>query len=424
MVTSTFFAEFQKPSAQEWKDVFVKELKGKSFDDLLVKHLEIENLVFDAALSSENIKTSVHFITSGTTNTWINEAFIQVTDAKTTNAKALKLLMAGATGLRFVFSELVPDLTLLFENIGFEYIHTSIECATPDQYDQVETFLTSKQVHFVVLNDTHLSQIDSSSQTIRIDILQQSGANATQELSYALTAGHAALTTYLANGKSVIDANAALYFNFGIGNNYLVEIAKFRAFQALWQSILANYDPSFSEKANVSAQTTFVNKSLQDPHTNMLRQTTEAMSAVLGGVDRICVVPYDLFSTIGTTTFSERMALNISNVIAEESYLDIVNDPAKGSYSIEYIMQLLIDASWSYFQQWNTSKLSETITNLQNDVEKTANQRITRFLDKKDQFIGINVYPNLKPVENQWVTTENTFFPPLILENHLSTSQS
>jgi methylmalonyl-CoA mutase len=313
----------------------------------------------------------------------------------------------------------LPDLNLLFANIGFEYIQTSFEFSTYEQFIEISKFLKDKNVKFNVLNDIHLSKIGFDTyQTIRVDFIQQAGANASQELSYALIAGHEALKVQIESGKSISEANKNIHFNFGIGSNYLVEISKFRAFQALWQSILTKYDSDFSGKATISAQTTFVNKSLKDPHTNMLRQTTEAMSAVLGGVDCLCILPYDVFSETGANAFSERMALNISNVIAEESYLDIVNDPAKGSYSIEYLMQLLISSSWSYFQKWNTKSYQETISDLQVEIKKTAQLRTERFLEKKDQLIGINVYPNAKPSSNQWKMEGNEFFPALILEQH------
>jgi methylmalonyl-CoA mutase len=123
-----------------------------------------------------------------------------------------------------------------------------------------------------------------------------------------------------------------LKFNFhlGIGSNYFVEIAKIRALKWLSQHLCNTYQ--LNPEIHFSAEIGFMNKSLKDPHTNLLRQTTEAMAAISGGISELTIRPYDDLSANGSNNFSRRMALNISNILKEESYFDFVKDPLKGTY--------------------------------------------------------------------------------------------
>ena len=84
------------------------------------------------------------------------------------------------------------------------------------------------------------------------------------------------------------------------------------------------------------------NKSVYDRYTNLLRATTEALSAALGGCDRLTVEPFG---------FDAHLALNVQRMLQEEAHLDAVADPAGGSYYIEALTDSLAREAWKLFQQ-------------------------------------------------------------------------
>ena len=154
-------------------------------------------------------------------------------------------------------------------------------------------------------------------------------------------------------GLTIDEAAACLHFNVGVGSNYFYEIAKIRAIRILWSKIIETYGVSHacSYNTRITGIVGFTNKSLKDPYTNLLRQTTEAMSLAFAGVHAICVLPYDQASEKGATSLSTRMAVNIPLILQEESYLDKVIDPLSGSYTIEYLTNEIAEKAWNSFQE-------------------------------------------------------------------------
>lgn len=143
--------------------------------------------------------------------------------------------------------------------------------------------------------------------------------------------------------------NRFLQFSISIGKNYFVEIAKIRALKHLWANVLKAYGvtdvsmPPIEAHLAPSTQT-------QDRNYNMIQSTTQAMAAVIGGVDRLTVLPSDAF--LGEPTeFSRRIARNVQHILKTESHLNWVQDPAAGSYFIEDLTLKLAAAAWKEFQQ-------------------------------------------------------------------------
>jgi methylmalonyl-CoA mutase len=98
----------------------------------------------------------------------------------------------------------------------------------------------------------------------------------------------------------------------------------------------------------ISSETASRNKTLYDPHNNILRATTEAMSAIIGGSDELTIHPHDIYYKIPDEA-SQRTALNIHHLLHNESNLDKVLDVASGSYVIEQMTSDLIEKAWKLF---------------------------------------------------------------------------
>ncbi len=432
------FDEFSPQSMKDWRASVERELKGLSFDETLVRKDEIEELTFskyenEVTNSSEGLNYSRS--SRSQSNDWAIGKRIAVKDEKVANKIALEALNQGANSLTFAFQKKGILFSALFENIGLNYIDCQFETLDTAQTETLQKAYTEFcEKPLVLLNDPIGAgkEIDfpNSSEKGKVHFkinalgLHQAGANATQEIAFALSSGHEYLHKLLAAGFSIDDASAMIRFEFGIGSKYFIEATKFRVFRKLWSNVIAAYTPteSCSHACYLYATTGFVNKSLKDPYTNLLRQSTEAMSAVLGGVNEICVLPYDEYAQTKTDGLSARMALNISNILKEESYFDKVIDPLGGSYSMEKLADEMEGKAWSIFQKMEGLggiKTNESKEFLRKSIKETAQKRIEKLNSGENMLIGVNKYPSLKEEKNSWSEIPSYFgLEALILEKH------
>lgn len=180
----------------------------------------------------------------------------------------------------------------------------------------------------------------------------EAGGSAVQEIAFVL----AALTEYLrglrTGGLSLDVALPRMQVQFGVGSTYFMEIAKLRAARLLISRVVGAF---LGEGAAVPAlpvisRAADFNKAIYDPHTNLLRSTTEAMAAALGGADAIILPPFDSSYRIPDAT-SLRLARNIQLLLKHEAYLDKVADPAAGAYLFESLTDSLAHEAWGLFQK-------------------------------------------------------------------------
>ena len=198
-----------------------------------------------------------------------------------------------------------------------------------------------------------------------------------------------------------MDINAAartIKFNMAVGPLYFMEIAKFRAGRMLWANIVNAYKPTSTcaQKMNVHAVTATINSTIYDPYVNMLRGTTEAMSAAAACVSSIEVMPFD--SAYETPTdLSMRMARNIQLLLKEECHIDQVVDPAGGAYFIEHLTQSIAQESWALFntvEEKGGYVAAFEAGFVQEQIEATAAKRLKNIATRKDFLLGTNQFPN------------------------------
>lgn len=210
-------------------------------------------------------------------------------------------------------------------------------------------------------------------------VFHESGATAVQELAYAL----AAASELLAAGKPVPS------ITFAIGSNYFFEIAKLRAARMLTTTLLEAY--GVSAELKIRAVTALANKSIYDPYTNLLRSTTEALSAVLGGADSLAVK---------AAGYPERLARNVQLVLKEEAHLDKVADPAGGSYYIEALTESLAAEAWKLFQQVEAEggfTQAHSAIDAAIAASKTAKEKA--IASRRRTLVGVNNYPDIQEKE-------------------------
>jgi methylmalonyl-CoA mutase len=188
----------------------------------------------------------------------------------------------------------------------------------------------------------------------------------------------------------------SFFVRLSVGPLYFPEIAKFRALRILWKTLLKAYEVDSDIPLFIHAETTPQNKTLSDPHNNMLRVTSEAMAAVTGGADSIAITPYDA-SFKDPDEFSKRIAGNVHHILREEAHLDKTTDPAGGSYYIEKLTQLIAGDAWKMFKKIEAEGgflESVRIGSIQKMVMNSRSRKENAYAARKRVLTGTNNYPN------------------------------
>jgi methylmalonyl-CoA mutase len=184
--------------------------------------------------------------------------------------------------------------------------------------------------------------------TIHGTAFREAGATAIEEIGFALAAGVDFLAALQEHGVDLDRAAATLEFSFAVDSNYFFEIAKLRAFRMIWARAAESFG-GIRAGARIVARTSRWNKTVYDPHVNILRATTEAMAAVLGGADTVTVAPFDACYKAPEEA-SRRLARNTQLLLKHEAWLGRVADAGGGSYALESITDFLAREGWKVMQ--------------------------------------------------------------------------
>jgi methylmalonyl-CoA mutase len=225
---------------------------------------------------------------------------------------------------------------------------------------------------------------------VRADNIHDQGGTAVQELGYGIALGVEKLVEKLEEGRGVDEAAASIHFVFAIGSNYFFEIAKLRAARLLWAHAVWAFQPQKEASClmKIHACTALSNKSIYDPFANVLRATTEAMAAVIGGCDSLEVRPFG---------FGSRLAVNIQKLIKEESHLDCVADPAGGSYYVEWLTDALAHKGWELFQLVEgEGGYTKAKASVESALAESRAAKEKAVASRRRTLVGVNNYPDLK----------------------------
>jgi methylmalonyl-CoA mutase len=403
--------DFPEIPTEQWKKQIAKELKKANSPESFEFVDKVENLTF--SITPENFPT-ILIENDKKTSDWKVGYEITITDinSKEANKEALQALNFGANAITFSFeTENTVDLNLLLEGIGIEYIDLHFNIKNEEQGNQIVAFKKVDKHKRIFINS---EKGCDKSLFISSYNVHSIGGNATEELAYLLAKINQKITEF--DFKSI-------HIEMGIGNNLLLEISKFKAARILINQLFRSYN--LKPEVYITAKTGFVNKSYKDPHTNLLRQTTEVLSAVLGNADQIIALPYDKMFVKQENNFTARMAINISNLLKEEGKIHLNINPFSGSRYINQYIHVLSDAAWNLLNEIEKNLGIENENGLkiiQESIVKTRERRIIQFKSKEQLFVGINAFLNPTEIENEWnIKMMNTFLelPPLILEQEI-----
>lgn len=225
------------------------------------------------------------------------------------------------------------------------------------------------------------------------------GASAVQELAYTLAAAAEYMKNLSDKGMDVNLIAKQMRFTFGVGSFFFMEVAKFRAAKILWSKITEAFGViDENRKMTIHARTGLFTQTKFDPYVNMLRTTTEAFSAVVGGIDSLHTNTFD--ESFGMPDqFSRRIARNTQIILDEESHLTNLIDPAGGSFFVEKLTDEIAKAAWKEFQKIDekgglVKALEEKY--VQDEIEKIWASRKKDISKRKSVIVGTNMYANLK----------------------------
>lgn len=233
---------------------------------------------------------------------------------------------------------------------------------------------------------------------VQSDVFSDGGANDIQEVAYTISAGVAYLRALLERGLTIDEAASQIMFGFSMGANFFMQIAKLRAVRPIWAQIVKAFGGSEeAQKIHVHGRPAKFFKTVYDPYVNMLRDTTELFSGVVGGVDSFENSTFDEPVRKGDE-FSRRIARNMQIILQEEFGLLQPIDPAGGSWAVETLTKEIKEKIWAEFQVVEgkggiVAALKEGYP--QDEVAKILVARFKAAETRKDRIVGNNMYPNM-----------------------------
>lgn len=403
------FKDFEKIGSKQWKNQIQYELKGADYNETLIWE----------SLEGIKVKPFYHndedFVTNNVTTQNTEFAILQeiyVHDFEKSINKANELLKRGAESIRFIVPTKEIDAVALLnsvENPKAVYLkllflddETVAKINTEAGKLSFEVFVLTDPIHqllfdgnffkdgtsdFETLNHINKNSDNINWLTVNASTYQNAGANMIQQLAYTL-----AHTNEYLNRIENFDKNITV--EVAVGGNYFFEIAKLRALRMLLNTLANEYSEQIT--FHIIAKPTRRNKTLYDYNVNMLRTTTECMSAILGGADAVENLAYDALYH-KTNEFGDRIARNQLLILKEESYFDKTNNPADGTYYIENLTKQLAEKALDLFKdiEQNGGLISQLIEGtIQRKIAESAAKEQELFNNGKEVLLGTNKYPN------------------------------
>ncbi|MEP3837870.1 MAG: methylmalonyl-CoA mutase subunit beta [Algibacter sp.] len=408
-MTKNLFDSFNPVSAKQWKQKIQFDLKGADYNDMLIwkTNEDIDVKPFYHADDFEKVPN-----TSSTKATqWKICQSIFVADVEKSNLNAIRSIEGGAEQINFIIPSDAISINNLIQHINVEAVTLQFELLfQPEAYTkQIQNLVPKAKIKADSIGqlaktgnwfkglkeDLKLSEsLIKRTNELHINgsLYQNAGATMVQQLAYTLAHTNEYLNI-LDESKSDLSALRAT-LHLAVGTNYFFEIAKLRALRMLWKTLASEYH--IQSDCIIEVTPTKRNKTVYDYNTNMLRTTTECMSAVLGGANSICNLPYDYIYN-KSNEFADRIARNQLLILKNESYFDKVNNPSDGSYYIESLTHQLAENALGLFKNIESSGgfLKQLkLGTIQRKIKESALREQKQFDNGEIILSGTNKHPN------------------------------
>jgi methylmalonyl-CoA mutase len=409
----SLFSEFDPISSKQWKQKIQFELKGEDYNDTLIWNSP-ENIKVKPFYDKDDLQENLPINPKANGFKICQNIF--VFDLEKSIERALESIERGAESLIFTIQNEEIDVEKLLEKLPLETceIYFNLNFISVEYIYKIETIAKSKNAkiycnldpigqlakegnwfktiekdNFETLNLITKEVSQSSILSINSSLYQNAGANLVQELAYSMA--HA--NEYLIRISKI---NQPIVFIISVGTNYFFEISKLRAYRMLFGCIAKEYNPDL--ECHLLVTPTKRNKTIYDYNVNMLRTTTECMSAIIGGADAIANLPYDALYH-KDNEFGDRISRNQLLILKNESYFDKVNNPADGTYYIESLTHQLAEKALILFKDIEANggflkQLNEGI--IKRKIQESADKEQELFDSGKNILLGTNKYPNVE----------------------------
>lgn len=406
------FTNFAPVSAKEWKQKIQFELKGADYNETLIWNSP-DDIKVKPFYDKEDVKEIISVTTKASEFKICQNIFVH--DINKSIERALDSLARGAESIRFTIEDETIAIEKLLEKLPLEStpIFFHLNFISIDFVQKIESiatkrkatiycnidpighlakegnwFTTSEKNNFETLNNLVKRGNSLSLISVNSALYQNAGATIVQQIAY--TIAHA--NEYFNHVE--LSKPQTMVLEISVGTNYFFEIAKLRAIRLLFNLIVKEYNQNWN--CHLVVTPTKRNKTLYDYNVNMLRTTTECMSAILGGADTIANLPYDALYH-KDNEFGDRIARNQLLILKNESYFDKVNNPSDGSYYIESLTQQLADKALVLFKDIEANggflkQLNEGI--IKRKIQESADKEQDLFDSGKEILLGTNKHAN------------------------------
>ncbi len=447
------FSEFLPVSTEAWEAQIRADLKGADYEKKLIwktddgiqikPYYRKEDLIGLEGLTTKIPHGSAASNNLAAGNSWLIRQDIQVENVSIANKKAIDLISKGVTSIGFKFSQnfirndqsisdllckidlesieinflldgdhlvFAQDLVLFLssQKIDKQKFKGSIALDPLGFYARKGKFIINESAD--LLQVKLLSEVLTDFPTIHSIAVNgcnftNAGASAVQELAFSLAIGAEYFDKLTDLGVSFADLSPRIRFNLGIAGNYFMELAKHRSVRLLWARLMSAYGESLKIDSDsivrlseifIHSETALWNKTLYDPHINILRTQTEAMSAILGGADSLTILPFRISSST-PDEFTERIARNQQLLLQYEAHFDKVADPAAGSYYIETLTNEIVEKAWDLFLKiQDLDGYLAALKNgfIQEQLREISSKRLDSVSSRLDKVLGINKFPD------------------------------
>jgi methylmalonyl-CoA mutase len=419
-MTKKLFSSFDPISSKQWKQQIQYELKGADYNETLVWESP-EGIKVKPFYHGDEVQAKYEYPTTQGFKIIQN---IYVYDVKKSNERALDSLKRGAESIRFTIENDAVPLDELMGNLPKENItyYFNLLFLSAEFIKKIDAFANQNQYKIIILQDAVgqlakegnwfsslekdfnelnlISYLKIPFLSCKTDLYQNAGANIVQQLAYSL----AHVNEYF---NRIENISSPITFEVSVGTNYFFEMAKLRALRLLFNSLAKEYNHTLN--CQIVVTPTKRNKTLYDYNVNMLRTTTECMSAILGGADGISNLAYDAIYH-KDNEFGDRIARNQLLVLKHESYFNQVHNPADGTYYIETLTEQLAEKALELFKdiEANGGLITQLIEGtIQRKINESAQKEQDVFDSGKEVLLGTNKYPN----KNDRMANELELFP-------------
>ena len=445
MYDEKLFTEFPPVTTEQWEATINKDLKGADYEKKLVWRTD-EGFQVRPYYRAENLQDLDYLktmpnefpYTRGTKardNHWDIVQEVEEADPAKANAIAVDALKRGATCIAFnaanidsdaALATLLKDIDLNTNGVQFNHVKSFLDLmkrfvsyveANNFDKEKVSGSLNFDPLTYRLRHNKFWKSAEEDMQqavelielngcmknfkVINVNgiTLHNAGATIVQELAYTLNMANEYLAFCTEKGIKPEKVASRMQLTLSVGSNYFMEIAKLRATRLLWSTMVAQYKPECdcAYKIHINTVASTWNKTLYDPYVNMLRSTTEGMSAAIGGSDSISLQPFDV-AYKESDEFSRRISRNVQVILKEEAFMDRVVDPAAGSYYVENLTNSIAENAWKLFQSVEQQGGALNVIedgSLRAAVEESCQKRDMNIATRRYILLGTNQYPNI-----------------------------